>query len=77
MLNSDVHLDVKGKPIRHHRVTTNVQNNEGSTDSFHIRHSDSDRMASTILHDSFSNISRSSAIECGSTMEKQSFAGKK
>ncbi|CAB4041084.1 Hypothetical predicted protein, partial [Paramuricea clavata] len=73
VINTDVPLDAKGKPIRHQRVTiTNAQNNEGSTDSFHIRGSDSDRVTSTVPNESLPNVSRPSAIECGSTSEKQS-----
>jgi hypothetical protein len=73
VINTDVPLDAKGKPIRHQRVTiTNAQNNDGSTDSFHIRGSDSDRVTSTVPNESLPNVSRPSAIECGSTSEKQS-----
>ena len=71
VINTDVPLDGKGKPIRHQRVTTTVQNNDGSTDSFHIRGSDSDRVTSTIPNESLPNVSRPSAIECGSNLEKQ------
>ena len=67
-------LDAKGKPIRHQRLTTTAQNNEGSTDSIH-RGCDSDRVTSTVPNESLPNVSRQSAMECGSIhLEKQNTA---
>ena len=72
-MNTEVPTDAKGKPVRHQRLATTAQHTTGSTDSFHIRCSDSDRVTSTnaFPNDSLPNVFRPMTMESGSNLEKQ------